>query len=75
MEAILAILIPALIQAGVQEAPIIAGLITTHAQLQKDGRADVADAVLTQLKALLTSTQAAIDSAAAVATGAPQQLG
>lgn len=74
MPALLLMLIPQLIQAGVELAPILIALVNTHDKLEQSDRPDVDDATLAALRSLITEMQAKIDAAGGLATGAPTEL-
>jgi len=64
-----AVLIPELINAGVQLAPLLAGLFATRAALQaaNANRPDVADAEMKAVEDAIVLVQGKIDAAAAAA--------
>lgn len=70
MPTILATLIPALIQAGVQLVPLLEGLLATRSQLQQSNpsRPDVDDATMAAIETAIQTVQAKIDAAASGAT-------
>lgn len=61
--ALLEVLIPELLQLGIQEAPVIQALIASQAKLQQANRPDISDADFAALRSVITALQARIDAA------------